>query len=211
MVIGSAALIAGLGAVIAVRLTTSSRPVAVIGDSITFFAGHDISRSLPRPYHADIHAGIGRRIDEMLPDLAKAIQAHPAAVVVNLGTNDALQVSTHPDWQSGFARMISAVTRTKCAIIMTISTVLPGPSVIRRVAANIDREISAAVAVHPNLHIADWKTSINASNGASLLMPDKVHPSAAGQLTLAALVGSALKACHLRSTRDLEMTVRHWS
>lgn len=69
----------------------------IVGDSITFFAGRDITTALGDTYHADAHSGIGKRIDEMLPTLQSAVRHHPFALVVNLGTNDALQAQTHPD------------------------------------------------------------------------------------------------------------------
>jgi hypothetical protein len=179
--------------VVAVAVVTPSRPtVEVVGDSITFFAGRDISAVFGHDDHVDVHAGIGRRIDEMLPALQTAVQQQPYAIVVDLGTNDARQAQTHPDWRSGFDRMIQLLLPARCAVVTTVSTLVAGQPGANAVAAAINDAIVAEVAVHPTLHVADWNAAVHGLHGTDLLLPDMVHPSAAGQLTLAALVHSAL-------------------
>jgi lysophospholipase L1-like esterase len=181
-----------LAAIVAFDGPGSSRTVPVVGDSITFFAGRDISGALNGAYHADVRGEIGKRIDEVLPTLQAAIRRSPFAVVVNLGTNDALQARTHPEWRSGFERMIAALSPTRCVLLTTISTRLAGPSAVREVASAINDAIGAAVTAHPNMHIVDWNGALHGPDGAGLLLPDRTHPSAAGQLTLAKLVRGAL-------------------
>ncbi|MDP9333013.1 MAG: SGNH/GDSL hydrolase family protein [Actinomycetota bacterium] len=173
---------------------SSAPTVAVVGDSITFFAGRDVTAALGTKYDADVHSGIGKRIDEMVPTLQAAIRKHPFAVVVNLGTNDARQAQTHPDWRSGFERMTALLTPARCALVTTISTVMDGPPGTQTIASEINQAITATVSAHHNLHVVDWNAAVTATNGANLLMPDRVHPSAAGQLTLASLVRTALYA-----------------
>src|SRR5438552_15116115 len=64
--------------VVAIAVVTPTRPtVEIVGDSITFFAGRDISAVLGHNDRVDVHAGIGRRIDEMLPALQTAAQQQP--------------------------------------------------------------------------------------------------------------------------------------
>src|SRR6266404_1612087 len=68
---GRALFVGVLVAVVVLAFVISSGPsaptVPVVGDSITFFAGADISGAFGHTYHADVHAGIGKRIDQMLP------------------------------------------------------------------------------------------------------------------------------------------------
>src|SRR5258708_4768564 len=180
-------VVAALATIAVVVVRRSSRPVPVIGDSITFLASHDISSALGGAYHAEIHGGVGKRIDEMLPILGEELREHPFAVVVDLGTNDVLQARTHPDWQRGFERMIAMLVSSRCVVMTTISTRVDGPSASPEVAAEINDAIAMVVTSHRNFHAVDWNAAVHGIDGASLLVADRIHPSPAGQLTLAAL------------------------
>jgi lysophospholipase L1-like esterase len=196
LVIAVAAVLAG-GTYLAISQWSSVPTVVVVGDSITYFSGNDISAALGAGYSADIHAGIGRRIDEMLPTLEHAAHAHPFAVVVNLGSNDALQARTHPDWRRGFDRMLALVAPQRCVLITTINTRLPGRAGTRTVANDINAALLTAAGTHPNLHIVDWNAAVLTGKATALLTPDGIHPSPAGQLTLAALTRTELvERCH---------------
>ena len=194
LVLTAVAAVAAVVAVVAFDGRGSSRSVPVVGDSITFFAGTDISAALAGAYHAHTYGEIGARIDEVLPTLQGAIRSSPFAVVVNLGTNDALQAQTHPDWRSGFDRMIAVLGPKRCVLLTTISTLLPGPSAVQEVASAINDGIATTVRAHANMHVVDWNAAVHGPAGAGLLVPDRIHPSAAGQLTLAGLVRRAVDA-----------------
>jgi lysophospholipase L1-like esterase len=171
----------------------ASKPrVAVVGDSITVVAGGAITQDLRARYHPDIQAELGQRIDQMLPALAEQLRHHPRAVVVNLGTNDMLQAQVHPDWQSGFVRLVAMVSSLPCVVFVTISSL--GRSSISEpaVAGDINDAIARAVVDHPNFHVVDWNALVHADNGSSLLLPDNVHPSAQGSQRLAAAIRDAL-------------------
>src|SRR5947207_10610655 len=111
------AMVAVVGMLVAIVVRPSSSTVPVVGDSITFFAGRDISAALGSGYHADVHAGIGKRIDQMLPTVRDVMRDHPLAVVVDLGTNDALQARTHPGWLRGFQRMVATLSPAQCVML----------------------------------------------------------------------------------------------
>ena len=187
-----AGLVAVLVTLVAIVVRPGSSTVPVVGDSITFFAGRDISGALGSGYHADVHAGIGKRIDEMLTTVRDVMRDHPLAVVVDLGTNDALQAQTHPDWQTGFHRLIAVLSPAQCVVLTTINTLVDGRSGGLLVASAINSAIAAVASRHRNFHVVDWNAAVHRVDGANLLMADQIHPSAAGQLTLAALVRTAL-------------------
>jgi hypothetical protein len=190
--------IAALGVVVTVVIIVatptrlSTRTVGVVGDSITVLARREMSTVLGDAYRADVHAKSGQRIDQMLPTLARVLRDKPFAVVVNLGTNDALQAQTHPEWRSGFARMVGLLAAARCVVLTTISTVLPGTSERRATASEINRAIAAAVVSHQRFHVVDWNAAVHGANGARLLVADRIHPSPAGQLTLAVLTRATL-------------------
>ena len=90
--------------------------------------------------------------------------------------------------------MTALLTKTRCALVTTINTLMDGPPGTHAVASQINQALAATVATHHNIHIVDWNAAVHAANGANLLMPDQVHPSTAGQLTMASLVRAALYA-----------------
>ena len=189
LVVGVSVAVVALVFVVLTR--PSSQTVPVVGDSITFFAGRDISAALGDTYHADVHAGIGKRIDQMLPAVQGVMRDHPFAVVVDLGTNDALQARTHPDWRTAFRQMIAALSPAQCVMLTTINTLIDGRSGTP-VASEINRAIAAAASTHANFHVVDWNAAVHGVNGVDLLLADQIHPSPAGQLTLAALIHAAV-------------------
>jgi len=85
----------------------ASKPSVVFGgDSITVLATPEIHQLLDPSYDVEVLAVIGIRINQSLPALESALRLHPYAVVENLGTNDALQGGSHPDWVSGWDKLI---------------------------------------------------------------------------------------------------------
>jgi len=168
------------------------RTVSVVGDSITVVSRPAISSALAGAYETDIRGIWGQRIDQMLPTLSAVLRQHPSAVVVNLGSNDAIQAETHRGWQSSFARMIALLSPTRCVLLTTISTLLDARNPPPPVAADINAAIEGVTSRYRNFHIVDWNAAVHANNGRTLLSPDRIHPSPVGQLTLAALIRSAL-------------------
>lgn len=82
----------------------STPSVVFDGDSITVLATPAIHQVLDPSYDVAVLAVIGIRINQALPALESALKLHPYAVVENLGTNDALQGGTHPEWVSSLGQ-----------------------------------------------------------------------------------------------------------
>lgn len=174
-------------------IVASARPVAVIGDSITELASQPIQDAFALRYHADISARSGKRIDEMLPDVRVAVEDHPDAIVIDLGTNDVLQGHLRaPPWQAGFMRMVAMVEREPCVELTTISTRVNGWAARPAIANDINRTIADTVAARPNFHVIDWNAAVHEPGGSDLLVPDHIHPSFAGMAKLASLIRAAL-------------------
>jgi lysophospholipase L1-like esterase len=183
----------GVVAVIVLWARSEQKRVSIVGDSITFFAGADETAALGPAYKVDAHAGIGKRIDEMLPAVKKAARSHPYAVVVNLGTNDAREASSHPDWRTAYDEMIRTLADQRCVLLTTINTLMPGDPAVTSVADDINAAQAATVASRPDFHLVDWNAAVHGPNGLRLLTADRIHPSTPGQLELAALVRDTVK------------------
>lgn len=171
-------------AVIALAQRTGSQ-VAVIGDSITVLSKPYYARAFGTSGGADVRATNGKRIDQMLPALKAALKAKPRAVVVNLGTNDVLQGTYHPNWRPAFDRMIELLAPRRCVVLTTISSRAWSWTAVPSEANDINRAIAAAAAQHPNFHILDWNALVHGPNGDKLLFTDNVHPSPNGGALLA--------------------------
>ena len=134
--------------------------VTIVGDSITRVAGPKL-RSELRYYGLDIRAQDQQRIDEMIPQLRVQLRKHPDAVVVNLGTNDAIQAHKHPNWHTGFTTVWRLVSGRKCVVYSTINTFVDQIYGHDTVAAQINHAIRLLADRHKNVRIVDWNAAVH--------------------------------------------------
>ena len=95
--------------------------MAVVGDSITVLSAPGVVGELDG-YAVYVRAEDGKRMDQMLPALGQEVRRHPEAIVINLGTNDAVQAQTHPDWLTGFDAAWDLVRSERCVVFVTVNT-----------------------------------------------------------------------------------------
>ena len=190
---------------LAITLLTGGSPAAskpsvvFAGDSITVLATPAIHQLLDPGYDVDVLAVIGIRIGQSLPALQSALRSHPDAVVVNLGTNDALQGGRHPDWVVGWDKLIRITRSTPCVVLTTVNPAADSLS-HRAIATKINAQIRALAAQHPKKYqVADWSRflSRHGSERRTYLRaePVLIHPTRAGAAELATLDKSALAKC----------------
>jgi GDSL-like lipase/acylhydrolase family protein len=183
----------------------ASKPSVVFdGDSITVLATPAIHQLLDPSYDVEVLAVIGIRINQSLPALESALRFHPYAVVENLGTNDALQGGTHPDWVSSWDRLIRITKTTPCVVLTTINPAADALS-HRPIATRINADILALAARDPKKYkVADWSgfLSRHVSNERTYLRaePVLIHPTPAGAVQLATLDQNALAKCGSRTS-----------
>ena len=183
----------------------ASKPSVVFdGDSITVLATPAIHQLLDPRYDVDVLGVIGIRINESLPALQSALRFHPDAVVVNLGTNDALQGGEHPDWVSGWDKLIRITRNTPCVVLTTINPAADALS-HRPIAKRINAAIRRLAAQHPMKYkVADWSgfLSRNVRNQRTYLRPEPIliHPTPAGAEKLVTLDQRALAKCGTRTS-----------
>jgi hypothetical protein len=151
--------------------------VAIVGDSITVISAPGVEAEL-RGYALYIRAEDGKRMDQLIPALRTELQRDPRAVVINLGTNDALQARTHSDWVSGFDTVWDLVRSTSCVVYVTVGTNADylGKGVV---AADLNRAMEQLAAKHHNVQIVDWNAAVHEDPRllASRNPPaDHIHP-----------------------------------
>jgi hypothetical protein len=182
----------------------SKQRVVFDGDSITVLAAPAIHKLLDRRYDVDVLAVDGIRINQSLPALASALRSHPYAVVVNLGTNDALHGGAHPGWVSSWDKLIRITRKAPCVVLTTINRAADS-LVGRPIARRINAEIKALAAQdHEKYKVADWNgfLSHHAKSQRTYLRAEwiLIHPTPAGALKIATLDQHALAMCGSRTS-----------
>jgi hypothetical protein len=201
--VGCALILTGCGAAAGVTQGTerSGKPqVVVVGDSITAYSSKQIHHALDPTYRVEVSAQLGKRIDQMLPALRTDLQEHPAAVIENLGTNDAIQNS---HWGPNWNQMISMTKNIPCVVLTTIN-VLPDEMEAGKlrqvsVAAAINERIRKLAAMDPHQYqVVDWNgfvRSLTLGDFLHYLVPDLIHPAPGGSQWIATQDKAAMQRC----------------
>ena len=178
VVILASVVLLGAGMWLALDKSTSSPPVAVVGDSISALSGQWIAVSLfEAGYLSTVDAVPGITMAQAEPAITQLARQHPTIWIIELGTNDAL--GKNPLWGEPFLAEWQQVRSSQCVIYVSVS---PRPGLI---AAQIDTTLAGLARENANVHVLDWG-NIEYRN-PSWLEPDKIHPTPAGQAELGSL------------------------
>jgi hypothetical protein len=173
--------------------------VVVVGDSITAMATPGLDQVLDPHFHIEVIAKYGKRIDQMLPALAAALQVHPYAVIEDLGTNDAREGGTQHDWTSSWNQLVAMTSGVPCVVLTTIGIANDIVYGHKSVAAVINRDIWKLAAEDPkHYEVADWNGFLlkhKRSDWRKYLRGDLIHPTPAGGIEIAKLDKTALAKC----------------
>ena len=179
---------------------TSPPRVSVVGDSITALARPDISIALERSYNVGYVFRISVRIDQMLDLVASDLQHNgpTAAVVINLGTNDAIAGGNSAHALVNFDQLVTTVGSVRCVVLTTV-----GPFADNRggsdVGASLNRRMIDLVAADPRRYkLVDWYgflKTLDSQLRPNYLQPDLIHETQAGARWIAASDKAALDTC----------------
>lgn len=160
----------------------ASVPTIVVGDSLAVGT---------RPYLAPLVPGFALTWDAVsgrtTPQGMRALRAklrgvRPDAVVVSLGSNDGPSPVRFAD---RLQRTLAAIPRTTCVV---------WPSIVRPPrkgnAAGLNRVLRAAALRDPRLTVVDW---IGAVRSGRVVLPDGLHPDAAGYEERSRMIAAALQ------------------
>ncbi len=165
--------------------------VTVIGDSLTVRATTQI-RAAFRGDRISINGENGKRADELVAALKHHLPAD--VVIVNVGTNDAIQARTHPDWRSGFDEIVSLVENVPCVVFATVSTIV-GSAEHSTVAAQINAEIRNLARSRSNVRVVDWNAAVHGPDAKNYLDFDGIHETPAGAEWFADQYARAIRSC----------------
>ncbi|MDP9332540.1 MAG: SGNH/GDSL hydrolase family protein, partial [Actinomycetota bacterium] len=182
---------------------TGRKHVVGIGDSLLRVASPDIRRALDSGYEVTITARSGQRIDQMLPDLQNALRRDRpvAAVIENLGTNNAIQARGYSRSLSDFDQLIADTNPVGCVVLTTISTYLD-----KRAGGTVARDIDARIRElhrqNPRKYpVVDWDALIHAPLGLLHWSGLPPHENAAGARWFADQYAQALLRCGINPFR----------
>lgn len=163
---------------------TPGRTVYVVGDSISALSSSAIVADFTGAgYQATVTAVPGVKLGQAQANITTLAQHQPWAWIIELGTNDS--GARNPDWRAPFFAEWDAVSPATCVIYVTVN------QRAGEIARQVDSAIETLAQTHVNVHVLDWGT-LEFQNPA-WVAPDGVHPTAAGQTTLARLEMQALQ------------------
>lgn len=171
--------------------------VAVVGDSITFLTGPEISAVLSPHYYFQVHGTVGATMAQQYGALTDALGdpgGPPHDVVVELGTNDANGSNLY--WGVAFRQEVEALRQTPCVVLVNINTHVGEPSWSPQqdqLASQINAAMAQTAATMSNFHVLDWNAAVGANAAAGWLDQGGIHPTPAGRQALAMLIAGALK------------------
>lgn len=172
--------------------TTAPPPptVAALGDSQLFESLDDLRARVPGLSIED-HAVIGLKTAEGHFGLTTLLSGDPDALLVVLGTNDALDGAFTTDEREALADLAGRVAKAPCTRWLDVPT--STPSEVFNAAA---RDYNAALlrqALEHGFQVVQW--SFELAGHPEWFRPDGIHLSDAGQEALAAALATSLDTC----------------
>ena len=185
-----------LVAVSLLGLSCSSTPseVAVVGDSITVLIEDRLSSGADNRW--DVAATIGATAQQMRPGAEELASGRHDQVIINLGTNDALDGVPRRTTVAQLDAMLSGFSGVDCIHLVTVGTQLPASGVdAPAAAAAINEWIRRTAEERDGVDVIDWQGEISGDRAGELLRPDRIHPNERGRTRLVRMMRDAVASC----------------
>jgi hypothetical protein len=191
-------------AIFAVRLaygaaTHQEKPrVLVLGDSITDRSQASLNEELGASYSLSIDGKASFRIGEQLPSAQRWATRSFDQVVINLGTNDAVQGGSMRQSGADLGTIVAQFPEARCVHLVTVTEDIPAeasPAAAGR-AALINQRMREIASGDARVRVLDWSAVVHAElerGGAPTL--DGVHPTEEGHQMLADLYSASIRNC----------------
>jgi lysophospholipase L1-like esterase len=183
--------------------------VAIAGDSITRLTAPYLAATLQIDYQTTIADHDGYDITRVTTFVKAEMSARPApdAIVINAGTPDVVAGNVSK-WKSDYDAMFQSTAAARCVVLFTISRLVDRFAQRSKIpsAEQINGEIRAIAATHPNVRVVDWDAAVQADT-TLMFAPtplgrqgDGIHPVDKGQHWIADHTKAAVDACKLTPT-----------
>jgi hypothetical protein len=158
-----------------VPLRWTDDELAIVGDSIVFEAGGEFDRlARERGWELTIHAVPGTTFADSLGEIEDLSGRRRSAVVVELGTNDALADGDFTDDEAGdIDTAVDALADVGCVLFVNAGLLEPANQDVLtrspwddyapglRAAQALNRHLERVAGERPNHHILDWYAQYN--------------------------------------------------
>jgi phospholipase/lecithinase/hemolysin len=173
--------------------------VAVVGDSITAIGEQQLKISAGNDYVIDASAEFGATVAGQMPAAGQLAATGPEQVIINLGTNDALQGVPLDQTMASLKQMVALFPDAKCIHFVTVDEGLDQGG--NKPTAAVKAFNKALLAYADDLDRGDVVRWDEIAHGnlrearSDPLTTDGVHPGAEGQRKLADAEVHALQRC----------------
>lgn len=199
IVVAVAAIVASGVVILDTATLPDNQPVVVLGDSITAMGRQQLENSAGDHFRLDVRATFGARIESQLPLAEQTAALKPTQVIINLGTNDALQGVPTDRSLAALERMVSLFHSATCIHFVTINPHLNQDGNRPRAAvAALNEQILRLAKRLGRGDVIRWDNLSDAATTRTEplgLTDDGVHPSPRGQRELADAEVGALLRC----------------
>ena len=185
--------------VVAVAAVIRRPAVLVLGDSITELGAAPLAADLRWAYRGSFIGHSGYRVDELLPEARAQAPGAPDRVILNVGTNDALQGWPLDQSIQSLQEMGRLFAGTRCLAFVTVNENVFNPNRDVAASARAINDVIRAVAAEHHADVIDWSAYVRdrdqptQPDGALTL--DLIHPTERGYVALAGLYEERLARC----------------
>jgi lysophospholipase L1-like esterase len=176
----------------------TDRTLVIIGDSITGLTAKVVEKRFSTSFEVTTNAKWGARVDEQLQAAELLAATEPDVVIINLGSNDALQDWPIEDTRAALLKMLALFKNADCVRFTTISTSMNQESKPHKASAETINVALQAIALaqrkRPQAGLVEWDSRIQ-SQGVAALTSDTIHPNDAGALQLVDAYADSLASC----------------
>ncbi len=191
--------IVAVGALIALFLVVRRPRVLLLGDSITAWGEKPLTSALRWRDDLTVVGYPGWRIDELIAPARAVAPGSRGFVILNVGTNDALQTWPLDQSEAALRTMVDLFASARCIALVTVNEGIVVPPTDVAANARALNEVIRTVARERGLVVIDWSAFIRDYNlgprAEGNLTYDSVHPNPAGYTKMAELYQDSLARC----------------
>lgn len=176
---------------------SSGDKVGLIGDSITDLSREPLTQALGTDRTVEIVGKFGARSDQVIEDVKVIAASKPAAAVVNIGTNDALQQVPADQTAANVQAILDLLGDVGCRYLVQVNTGITDKATgaPRQAEAQAINDQLDALAEKNDVDVIDWNRTIADNGGNAAITYDTVHLSEKGIVLMADAYRQALDDC----------------
>jgi len=178
--------------------TADEDKVGLIGDSITDLSREPLTQALGEDRVVEIVGKFGARSDQVIEDVKVIAASEPAAAIINIGTNDALQQVPAAQTAANIQQILDLLGDVGCRYLVQINTGITATATgaaRQAEAAAVNDQLAQLAELNDGVEVLDWNRTIADNGGNPAITYDTVHLSEKGVVLMADAYRQALDDC----------------